>query len=432
MARIADSAEDGHRHAEPRRHDDHRQGRPSADRHAADRRADALRVRPHAGHRHRAGRLDLFDGRRLQPGEPADAAGRHGRGGRWHSRRDGSVRRADDQRDRPPRIPERRPGAQSPLRLLPVPRLREHDDRPHEAAGHVQRAALSPRAVGQLCNEGHQLQRDVRCERRVHVERFGRLPDHRRSMEDERERRLLRQHPGTADPAANEAAPDRRDRQVGHRAHGDRPAQRRDGAGDRAHRLREPRHAAVAHRRKGRRRIGHRGARRGDGDHVGRDRRRLRGRGLELQVHGCADPRQQRVVHQPVHAGRGRRLHARLRPGDAGPAEREDYPAERRELPVRIGRGDRDGRPVCGADPGHGERRRHADVGEFDDVVDPVLRRGRADQQVAIEDAAAGLPPRIAGKARRRSARRKQDEHDQQKRPTGSWPPHKDKSGGAT
>ena len=40
--------------------------------------------------------------------------------------------------------------------------------------------------------------------------------------------------------------------------------------------------------------------------------------------------------------------------------------------------------------PGHGERRRHADVGEFDDVVDTVLRRGRADQQVANEGATAG------------------------------------------
>ena len=87
-------------------------------------------------------------------------------------------------------------GAEATLRLLSVPRLREHDDGYLEAAGHVQRAALSPRAVEQLRDEGFELERDVRRERRVHVERLRRLPDDRRPVEGERERRLLRQHEG--------------------------------------------------------------------------------------------------------------------------------------------------------------------------------------------------------------------------------------------
>ena len=205
----------------------------------------------------------------------------------------------------------------------------------------------------------------------MHVERLRRLPDDRRPVEGERERRLLRQHEGpqilpqTQLPTGATGKSATAHMVIGQLNGATVPVIVRTGNVNLGT---PPLHLdAQVDDESGIAVLGAATAITSgaiDGGYAGAD---------SNFKYGRPDPRQQRVVHQPEHAGRGRRLHARLRPGDAGPAERDDDSEERLG---RIGRGNRDGRAVRGADSGHGERRRHVDLGEFDDIVDPYFGVG--------------------------------------------------------
>src|SRR6202795_2524808 len=79
----------------PQGHDDRGRSGAPARRHAAHRGTNALRVRADTGRRAGIGRIDVYDRRRVQPGESADHFHRPGRGRGRHFGRDRAVQRRD-------------------------------------------------------------------------------------------------------------------------------------------------------------------------------------------------------------------------------------------------------------------------------------------------------------------------------------------------